>query len=65
MMFDGVALAAAVSFMVAKAASRKYTGKSVVRLDDVVGALQIYAAIVTVRNATAPTQIPAFGKEQV
>ena len=64
MMFDGMALTAAVAFMVAKAASRKYTGKPVVRLDDVVGALQIYAALVTVRTATALPQVPAFGKEQ-
>jgi len=64
MMFDGVAFTAAAAYILVKAAHRQYTGKSTVRLDDVVGALQIYAALVTVRTATALPQVPAFGKEQ-
>jgi hypothetical protein len=63
-MFDGVALAATLMFLVVKAAHRKSTGKPTLRFDDAVSAAQLYAAIVTIR-ATPVTPLPEFGKEEV
>jgi hypothetical protein len=63
-MFDGVALAAAVAFLMGKAAIRKHGGRQPVRLDDLVTAAQLYVAVMSIRkNAVMPT-VPVVGKEQ-
>lgn len=60
-MFDGVALAAAIAFLLGKASLRKYRGGQPVRLDDLVTASQLYVAVMTIRKTSTVPIIPVVG----
>ncbi len=63
MHFDRLAVTATLLFLITKAAHRKYTGRPTLRMDDVVTAAQLYAAIVTIRSTPTLPLIPDVGKE--
>lgn len=60
-MFDGVALAAAIAFLLGKASLRKHHGGQAMKLDDLVTASQLYVAVMTIRKTSTVPIIPVVG----
>lgn len=62
MKIDGVALTLSLLYLAAKAAGRKMQNKNLIRLDDAVGAVQLYVGVATFRKMTFPElELPGSG----
>ncbi len=61
-MVDRVALTTVIVFLVAKATHRKHLGRPALKLDDLISAAQLYAAILAIRSTPVVPMVPVVGE---